>query len=385
MGAGLAEALAHGCEVGMPEGVAELYDAYADGVFAYCRTLTGDERIAREVLHDTMVVVRARAAGLRGDAQLRALLYAVARSECVRHGGARGLWDAASSSSSSSSAESGQVWRPGVVVLGAVRDRARLLPLVPIALAGVDPPEREALELAVRHGLDDAELGRVLGLPPRRAALLVERGREQFAMCLRVHAVCAHPDGECAELAVLLPSGVVTGTALPGAIETGLRVPAGLHVDSCPQCARLRPAGLAGDRGGALGRGKAAAPGLEGAGASLAGRVNGADPADRPRHRRRGGDAAGGVSAGDRVNGARANGSRPADPAGAVVRERLKAASARASASVAESSAAFRELVDALVGTGPARPAPLSVRAELLRAGGAGAGRARSHDVVVAR
>ncbi|NUP31812.1 MAG: hypothetical protein HOU01_08855, partial [Streptomycetaceae bacterium] len=123
MGSGLAAALARGCEAGTPEGVAETYDTYADALFAYCRTLVGDERIAAEALHDTVLVVRSRARGL-DDASLRVLLYAVARSECLRHGvGARGPGEDA--------ADTADVWRPGVVPAVAVRDRIRLLPLLP--------------------------------------------------------------------------------------------------------------------------------------------------------------------------------------------------------------------------------------------------------------
>ncbi|MDI2132621.1 hypothetical protein [Yinghuangia seranimata] len=289
MGPGLAAALARGHEEGTPEGVAELYDTYADELFAYLRTLTGDDRIAGELLHDTVVVVRSRARGLggsagaggagasgggrgpgrtaggpegvggraagRGDGTLRALLYAVARSEAARHGGvavgaaASDGFGAASATGAPArpdarAAEFGQVWRPGVVDLGAVRDRARLLPLVPTALKGVEPAEREALELTVRHGLDAAELGRVLELSERQAVRLVARGRTQFAECLVVHAVCVHPDQECAELAVLLPSGVVSGAALPGPIEPELRVPARLHVESCGACRPFIPEGL---------------------------------------------------------------------------------------------------------------------------------------------
>ncbi|WP_436774191.1 BACON domain-containing protein [Yinghuangia sp. YIM S09857] len=302
-------ALARGHEKGTPEGVAELYDAYADGLFAYCRTITGDERIAGEIVHDTVVVVRARAAGLNGDAQLRALMYAVARSECVRHGGAR-PHGRDSAATAAAAAESGQVWRPNVVVLGAVRDRARLLPLVPVALAGVDAPEREALELSVRHGLEPVELARVLGVSERQAERLAERGREQFATCLRVHAVCVHPDQECAELAVLLPTGVVSGATLPEPIESRLRVPAELHIDSCESCAPFRP-----------------------------------ELVLRP----------GGFT-----------GPRQTLPATAP-------------------AASDADVVDALVATGPARPAPLSVRAALLRTSARGARGAHGHGLVVAR
>lgn len=290
VGSGLAAALARGCEAGTPEGVAETYDTYADALFAYCRTLVGDERIAAEALHDTLLVVRSRARGL-DDASLRALLYAVARSECLRHSvAARGAGKIAP--------DTADVWRPGAVPTVPVRDRIRLLPLIPVALAGVDAAEREALELAVRHGLDDAALGRVLDLPERQAARVAARGREQFADCLTVHAVCVHADQECAELAVLLPDGVVSGAALPAPIESGLRVPARLHVDSCPLCGPFRPSGLTGDP----------------------------DAAVRP----------GG-------------------------------------------------LVDALLATGPARPAPLAVRADLLRSLTTGAPGAHGHSLIVER
>lgn len=290
---GAAAALARGYAEGSAHGVAEVYDAYADGLFAYCRMLTGDGRTAAEILHDTVLIVRARADLLDGDAQLRALLYAVARSECMHRGG-----DHRSSALPQPAAQSCQVRRPGVVVLGfAVRDRDRLLPLIPVALAGVAAAEREALELVVRHGLDEAEAARVLDVSQRRVARLVDGARDQFATCLRVHSVCVHPEQECAELAVLLPGGVASGAAVPEPVDPALRVPAGLHVDSCPSCAPFVPAELAPE----------------------------------------------------------------ADQAGQSGR------------------AVFAATVDALVSTGPPRPAPLSVRAELLRGTGPRAHRDAGH------
>lgn len=408
VGTGLAAALARGHREGTPEGVAEFYDAYADGLFAYCRTLVGDERIAAEAVHDAMVVARARAAVVGDDDLLRALLYAVARTECVRHGGAR-----------PDATDLGHVWRPGVVVLGPVRDRGRLLPLVPVALAGVDPAEREALELVVRHGFDEAGAARVLGLSERQTARLVARGREQFAMCLRVHTVSVHPDQECAELAVLLPSGVVSGATLPQPIEAGLRVPAGLHVDSCGLCAPFRPEGLTGDgqgqrpagtpggqppapggtapsdaAPGAIGRYPRhaahrsvaeAAPGAVGRYPRETPSVNGSQPADR------------GASGRYPRETPSANGSQPVDPgthaSGAVGRyPRTPVAPHSGTGSVpalvsvpGAAGTEVRDVVDALVATGPARPAPLAVRAAVLRTTGS-AGASDGHgSVVVAR
>lgn len=456
VGTGLAAALARGHREGTPEGVAEFYDAYADGLFAYCRTLVGDERIAAEAVHDAMVVARARAAVVGDDDLLRALLYAVARTECVRHGGAR-----------PDATDLGHVWRPGVVVLGPVRDRGRLLPLVPVALAGVDPAEREALELVVRHGFDEAGAARVLGLSERQTARLVARGREQFAMCLRVHTVSVHPDQECAELAVLLPSGVVSGATLPQPIEAGLRVPAGLHVDSCGLCAPFRPEGLTGDGQGQRPAGtpggqppapggtapSGAAPGAIGryprhaahrsvaeAAPGAVGRypretpsVNGSQPADRGASGRypRETPSVNGSHPGDAgppgalgrypretpaANGSRpvdpgvsgglgrypretpsANGSQPVDPgthaSGAVGRyPRTPVAPHSGTGSVpalvsvpGAAGTEVRDVVDALVATGPARPAPLAVRAAVLRTTGS-AGASDGHgSVVVAR
>jgi DNA-directed RNA polymerase specialized sigma24 family protein len=199
-----------------------LYDTYADALFGFCVGLAHDRERAERALYDTLVAGAESVRGLREPSRVRGLLYALARSECRR------------------TASGGQ--GPGVVeqVLAAgaavwtVPDRHRLLPLTPYALWAVDESERIALDLCVRHGLSVAEIADVLALPERRVARLLGRGRIQFEQSLAVYAVATHGRRDCPELAMLLPDG-------GAAVESTLRQPLHLHVDSCPDCAVLRP------------------------------------------------------------------------------------------------------------------------------------------------
>ncbi|MYW04397.1 hypothetical protein [Streptomyces sp. SID3343] len=204
-------------------GAVTLYDTYADALFGFCVGLTHDRERAERALYDTLVAGAALAPGLRDASRVRGLLYGLARSACARTatGGAGG---------------------PGVVeqVLAAgtagwtVPDRHRLLPLAPYALWAVDECERIALDLCVRHGLSVAETADVLALSERRAERLLARGRTQFAQAMGVYAVATHARRDCPELAMLLPDG-------GAAVESALRPPLFLHVDSCPDCVVLRP------------------------------------------------------------------------------------------------------------------------------------------------
>lgn len=69
---------------GDPGGPAEAYDRYANVLYSYCRSLLRDPADAVGVVRDTFVLASAKLGGLREPERLRAWLFAVARSECLR-------------------------------------------------------------------------------------------------------------------------------------------------------------------------------------------------------------------------------------------------------------------------------------------------------------
>ncbi|MGW2146860.1 hypothetical protein ACWCOT_21335 [Nonomuraea bangladeshensis] len=67
-----------------PGAPAVLYDAYAEGVYRYCRSLLRDADAAQVALRDALIAAEAHADALAEPARLRSWLYALARAECLR-------------------------------------------------------------------------------------------------------------------------------------------------------------------------------------------------------------------------------------------------------------------------------------------------------------
>ncbi|WP_019631716.1 RNA polymerase sigma factor [Actinomadura atramentaria] len=143
--------LVHGLHEGDERALGDLYDAYAERVYDYARSLTGDDRAAADVVHDTFVDACRRAPRLRGRVGLGAWLYGAARRRCLQRvrGGEPTI---------------------GETALGDA-DGA------PAVLADLTPADRELVLLADRHGLGPADAAAVTGLGVRRVRTRTDRAR----------------------------------------------------------------------------------------------------------------------------------------------------------------------------------------------------------------
>ena len=220
---------------GDPLGLATAYDRYADPLFQYCRTLLNDPADAADAVQDAFVIAASRLDGLRDPSRLRPWLYAVARNEALRilrsKQGTPALGEAPGVTDDSGDA-------------AAESERADLRALLEAA-AGLNPGEREVIELQLRQGLDPAEVATVLGVSRSHAHGLISRAREQLETCLAVllvgRAVRAGR-GECDELGALL-------AGWDGRLTILLRKRVHRHIQQCPACGarralELRPAML---------------------------------------------------------------------------------------------------------------------------------------------
>src|SRR3984957_5344935 len=217
---------------GDPLGLAAAYDRYADPLFQYCRTLLSDPADAADAVQDTFVVAASRLDGLRDPSRLRPWLYAVARNEALRI--------LRSNKGTSALPEAPDVTDdPG----GGDADRADdayLRALLEDAAAGLNPAEREVIELQLRQGLETAEVATVLGVSRNHAHALLSRAREQLETCLAVLLVGRAGRGECDELATLL-------AGWDGRLTILLRTRVHRHIEQCATCGdrraqELRPA-----------------------------------------------------------------------------------------------------------------------------------------------
>ncbi|MFJ8668672.1 hypothetical protein [Streptomyces sp. NPDC093600] len=204
------------------------YEAYLDGLFTYCLSVLCDHDTATAVLGDVLAVAERHRGRCPSDEEGRtAWLYALARWACLR--------SLAEQRRHRRGAHTGRPAVPEETSGGAAsgRDpqqrRAELALLAWPEAAGTSPEQREALELAVRHGLGHRQVAAVLSLDPlaarellSSAACEVERTRAALAVV---------ETGACPTVARLTGDPQVLFSA-------ALRAELVRHVDDCPRCRR---------------------------------------------------------------------------------------------------------------------------------------------------
>ncbi|MGD0240279.1 MAG: sigma-70 family RNA polymerase sigma factor [Streptosporangiaceae bacterium] len=124
---------------GDPAGLAEAYDRYAAPLYAYCRALLHEPADAADAVQDTFLVATAKLRDPRDPARLRSWLYTVARNECFRRlraGKALSALDEAADLPATSAD------------IGAATEQAELSQLIRAAMAGLNPGERDIIELS---------------------------------------------------------------------------------------------------------------------------------------------------------------------------------------------------------------------------------------------
>ncbi|MEV6107843.1 sigma-70 family RNA polymerase sigma factor [Streptomyces sp. NPDC051940] len=230
----------------IPQEPPAAYDPYLDGLFTYCLSVLCDHDEAIAALGDVLAIAerrsrRGRAADREGGpAGLRPWLYGLARWACLRR--------------MTRKERSRTPDRTAPVAADAVDQRRReLARLAWPEAAGTSPEQREALELAVRHGLPPDEVAAVLGLDAYAARELLSRAACEVERTQAALAVVER--GSCPAVARLAgDTEVLLGAALRRELVR--------HVDDCPDCRRTAErAGAAAGWPGSLGwMASAAAP-----------------------------------------------------------------------------------------------------------------------------
>jgi RNA polymerase sigma factor (sigma-70 family) len=212
---------------GDPHGLDDAFDRHADPLYKYCRTLLRDPSDAADAVQDAFVIAAARLDRLRDPDRLRAWLYALARNESLRIlRSKKGASDGA----------------PDVPRDSYDGEQPNLRALFEDACDGLNPGEREVIELQLRQGLDPAEVAAVLGLSRGHAHTLLTRAGEQLWTCLAVLLVGRAGRDSCGELDALL-------AGWDGRLTVPLRKRIHRHIEHCAVCGarrsfELRPAKL---------------------------------------------------------------------------------------------------------------------------------------------
>ncbi|MGI8450544.1 MAG: RNA polymerase sigma factor [Streptosporangiaceae bacterium] len=210
---------------GDPAALAAAYDQFAPALYGYCRSLLSEPASAAGAVRDTFVVAEVKLPLLRDPSRLRPWLYAVARNECRRrlHG------DGASVPLTDDEFGAGEA----TADLGLALQEAQHREMVSSALAGLDPPDREIVELSLRHEFYGADLADALGVPRNQAQALTTRARTRFETALGALMVARSSVGSCQQLSWILGDW-------DGELTATLRKQVRRHITTCEICGEHR-------------------------------------------------------------------------------------------------------------------------------------------------
>jgi RNA polymerase sigma factor (sigma-70 family) len=222
---------------GESAGLAAAYDKYAGALYGYARSFLREPADAADIVHDTFVIAAASVGQLRDPERLRPWLYAVARSLCLRRlraAKAAAIYVAPEDIPEDLGEDSD---------VGGETERAELRALLRAAGGGLNPGERDIVELRLWQGLDAAEAAAVLGITRGHAHALLSRGRDQLTASVAALLVARTGRGDCTELDHIL-------SGWDGQLTVLMRKRLSRHIERCDICSdrrrrELRPALLA--------------------------------------------------------------------------------------------------------------------------------------------
>ena len=207
-----------------------VYRRFAPALFGTALVLVDDRSSAGDVVHETFVRAATRIGTLREPARLRAWLFAILRNEVAswRRAGARVAISLDQGASPVSE------WLEDDAPAADVEaSRSELRELVWTAADGLQPRDREVLELHLRGGLEASDLATVMGVTPGHAAVMLTRMRDRLERCLGAVMIARSGRPDCPGLDQLLDGW-------DGRFSLAVRGRVVRHIESCPVCVRRR-------------------------------------------------------------------------------------------------------------------------------------------------
>jgi DNA-directed RNA polymerase specialized sigma24 family protein len=205
--------LAQSLYSGDPAALPAIYDAYAPRLFDYCHVLLRDQEAAALAVHDSLITVQEHIGRLPDARLFRGWLYGVTRDECLRR---------------RSYAEPPAERHRAPEAAGLETDEATRQ-LVHAALLVLSGPQREALDLSLRHELDAHELAEVFGVTPHDASLRVAQARHDLDDAFAAVVVAATGREDCPSVAALAgPPNAPLDAETCGKLAR--------HIANCPIC-----------------------------------------------------------------------------------------------------------------------------------------------------
>ncbi|MDQ1293092.1 MAG: hypothetical protein QG608_973 [Actinomycetota bacterium] len=211
---------------------AEVHARQAGHLLGLASILAVDQTVALDLLHDTFLHASAGIRRLKDPDRLRAWLFALLRATAHdRHGCRR---------------------PPDLTVLAERLPDHRndprsepspreLAEALWTAANGLDPTDRELLELYLLGNLEAGDLAAVLGIHPGNAAMLLFQLRERMERTIGALLIARLGRWDCQELDLTLQGWDGRFTRAIGTLVTR-------HVERCPDCARRRRSAFTLDR-----------------------------------------------------------------------------------------------------------------------------------------
>ncbi len=208
------------------------HEPYLDGLFTYCLSVMCEHDAAITAVAEALVLADRQHEKDRAPAARtlhRPWLYALARWVCLRR--------LAEQRAREGSRDAAPATAPHLSDAARTQRRRELAALAWPEAAGTTPEQREALELAVRHGLPAPEVAAVLSLTAEAASALL------------THAAC-EVERTRAALAVVKAGGCSAVAGLAGEdqllLGPAFRRELVRHVDECTHCRRVAERAMSG-------------------------------------------------------------------------------------------------------------------------------------------
>jgi RNA polymerase sigma factor (sigma-70 family) len=234
---------------------AHVYDTYAVHLFDYCAGVLRNPAAAANAVQDTLIAADTQIGKLRDYERLPVWLYSIARRQCLsEHAGrsetatpdgldadydfgeeyfdSAGL-DLAESDGAGTGLDGAESEMPDAEAAGQDRETLRV---VKAALDGLSDRDREVLNLAYRHGVDDAGLAATLGVSTGRAHALVSSASTRFEKSTAVVAMLSRGWARCPALEDIAGNWDPASPRLtPILLDRLIR-----HIGSCGNCSQSR-------------------------------------------------------------------------------------------------------------------------------------------------
>jgi len=220
----------HGSDGNVLEHMPDAYRAY---LFDYCYGLLRDPDAAADAVRETLIAAESQAGKLRDPDRLLAWLYSIARRDCLSKL-PRGRRTASQAAPAAAQLPAVAAETSGYQALdpeSEAREVETIL-VVTAALDGLSDRDRELLNLAFRHGFDDADLGAVIGVSAGRARRLVVRASGRFGKSAAVVEVMRSRWTRCEIWEKIVGD---TDPDLPW-LTPKLRKRLTRHINSCDTC-----------------------------------------------------------------------------------------------------------------------------------------------------